>query len=533
MRIGKLLLVIVSSLSLRLGRTKDIQQRYARSVVNMDELLKTEEDLVHNLEEYTARLSKKGSNIRWWIRQMEELHQKGNPVNSFSLIRHMQADWLMWKQYLEKPVGVESVAFIKSKNSALPQEDDMMDAAIAMRRMQATYKMEPSDIAKGLLDGVQYNSSLASIDCLAMARHLMNEWRWTTAEQWILTAIESLDRVGSPSEMQSLRGPTQAELFRALGQVRVEKRNTDGALTAYQAALKHSPHDSEIFEEYQSIEVRVLTSPPAEPIKEEPDDDIEEMELPPCCSGRCEVPQKLRRLYCVYNHVTSPFLKLAPIKTEILSVDPFMILYHDMVTAKEGVFLRSSSKGLLLPSQTINYEKKLYEIAKFRTSKSTWLDNDANQVTLRLTERLADATGLNINHSEPFHVINYGIGGFFESHYDVLFSDENRFLHGQIDRMATTLFYLNDVPQGGGTYFPGVNITVFPRFGTVLFWYNIDTKGDQQIRTMHSGCPVIVGSKWVVSKWVNANGQEFRRPCLDLNSHSKYMPSVEKLIKLK
>jgi len=28
-----------------------------------------------------------------------------NPFGSYSLIRHMQSDWLMWQLFLEKPVG--------------------------------------------------------------------------------------------------------------------------------------------------------------------------------------------------------------------------------------------------------------------------------------------------------------------------------------------------------------------------------------------------------------------------------------------
>jgi len=218
--------------------------------------------------------------------------------------------------------------------------------------------------------------------------------------------------------------------------------NEEGALKAYQAALKHSPHDLEIFQEYQNLKRRVLTLSPSEPIREEPNDDIEEMELPPCCSGRCEGPRKLKRLYCVYNCVTAPFLRLAPIKTEILSVDPFVILLHDMVSPKEGALIRSSSKNQILPSETVNAANE-FEIAKFRTSKSVWFDSDANEATLKLTQRLGEATGLDMKHSEPFQVINYGIGGVFESHFDTSLADEDRFVNGYIDRLATTLFYVS------------------------------------------------------------------------------------------
>ncbi|XP_043065090.1 prolyl 4-hydroxylase subunit alpha-2-like [Drosophila ficusphila] len=469
----------------------------------MDDLLKMEGELVANLESYAAVLTNKAETIRRGVLQMKEMHQRMKKeklkefraLHSYSLIRYMQADWLMWSQYLEHSSYAEHLAFVESKKQFLPKEHDFADAANGIRRMQATYGMLASDISNGLLDGVQYNSFLASVDCLAMGRHLMNQNRWTSAEQWILAGINAEDRKGFQTEMQMLRGPNIAELFRALGKVRIKMNEPKEALEAYKKALKYSPHDIQIFEEYQALTRTLLTSSGSESIKEEPDDDIEEMQLPPCCSGRY----------------------------------PFVVVFHEMVYPKESALIRSSSKELLTPSETIDNDTTDFVVASSRTSKSVWFDDDANEATLKLANRLGDATGLDMKHSEPFQVINYGIGGFFETHWDLLHSDENRFTFGSIDRMATTLFYLNDVPQGGGTYFPGLNLTVFPKFGSVLFWYNLDTKGNNLLRTMHTGCPVIVGSKWVVSKWIDDKGQEFRRSCIDIKANSKHSLSVEKL----
>ncbi|XP_016950811.1 prolyl 4-hydroxylase subunit alpha-1 [Drosophila biarmipes] len=512
------------------------QNRHSRSVVNMDDLLKTEEDLVQNLERYTVVLSQKAKIIRWGIRQMEELHQKENILrngspSTFSLIRHMQADWLMWLEYLERPVGLEQLEFLNATKESLPQDYDFYDAADAIRRVQKTYGLLSKDIASGLLNGVQYNSSLESIDSLAVAHHLMRQLRWSYAEQWILAGIETQDRKASKTEMHLLTGPTKAKLYRDLGKVLTEQGKQKEALEAYEAALKLAPHDVETFHEYKNLRTKALTILLAEPIEKVPKDDIEKMQLPPCCSGHCERRSELKRLYCVYNHATAPFLVLSPIKTEILSLDPFMAILHDMVSPKESALIRSSSKSLMVPSLTANPDDPdNYLVGKFRTSKAVWLDSDGNEVTSRLSQRLEEATGLDMNRSEPFQVMNYGIGGFFETHYDLFLSDEDRFQVGYVDRLATTLFYLSDVPQGGGTYFPGLNITVFPKFGAALFWYNLDTKGNQQLRAMHTGCPVIVGSKWVMSKWIDDQGQEFKRPCVKESSDTMHLPSIERLI---
>ncbi|XP_050744938.1 prolyl 4-hydroxylase subunit alpha-1-like isoform X2 [Drosophila biarmipes] len=363
-----------------------------------------------------------------------------------------------------------------------------------------------------------------------MAKHLLGEGWLLDAETWILPGLEADDGEGAQTEMQLLRGPVKSEFYRTQGKVQKELENLTGALQSYQTALKHSPHDSDIFKEYLNLERRALPPSGIEPEDEE--DQVDDLQfLPECCSGRCEVVRKLRRLYCVYNHVTAPFLRISPIKTEILSIEPFVAFLHDMVLEKESALIRSSTKKHLLPSAIVSVDapKGEYKVASSRTSKSVWCPNGFNNATRMIAKRLGEATGLDMYHAEFFQVMNYGLGGYFETHIDMLLSNESRF-NGTRDRIATALFYLNDVPQGGGTHFPHLNLTVFPKKGSVLFWYNLDFKGDDAMDTLHTGCPVIVGSKWVVSKWITDVGQEFRRPCIDSISKAKYLKSAERLL---
>ncbi|XP_017058439.1 uncharacterized protein LOC108099420 isoform X2 [Drosophila ficusphila] len=98
----------------------------------MDDLLKMEGELVANLESYAAVLTNKAKTIRRGVLQMKEVHQRMKKekltefraLNSYSLIRHMQADWLMWNQYLEHSSYAEHLAFVESKKEFLPKEHD-------------------------------------------------------------------------------------------------------------------------------------------------------------------------------------------------------------------------------------------------------------------------------------------------------------------------------------------------------------------------------------------------------------------------
>lgn len=55
---------------------------------------------------------------------------------------------------------------------------------------------------------------------------------------------------------------------------------------------------------------------------------------------------------------------------------------------------------------------------------------------------------------------------------------------------------MSDVIEGGGTVFPLINVSLWPRKGSAAFWLNLYASGEGDIRTKHAACPVFIGSKW-------------------------------------
>ena len=69
-------------------------------------------------------------------------------------------------------------------------------------------------------------------------------------------------------------------------------------------------------------------------------------------------------------------------------------------------------------------------------------------------------------------------------------------------RVTTFMIYMSDVEAGGRTIFPQAGISVKPKEGKALFWYNIGTRTNFDSRIFHMGCPVLYGNKWISNKWV-------------------------------
>jgi hypothetical protein len=112
----------------------------------------------------------------------------------------------------------------------------------------------------------------------------------------------------------------------------------------------------------------------------------------------------------------------------------------------------------------------------------------------------------------------YYLGGHYDPHFDYFtFNHTQRLLNRKLtdERLATFMLYLTDVEAGGATVFLRRNLTVWPRKGDALFWYNLNRDGHGNEETLHAGCPVLLGNKWVMNVWINAAGQELARPCLN------------------
>ena len=84
------------------------------------------------------------------------------------------------------------------------------------------------------------------------------------------------------------------------------------------------------------------------------------------------------------------------------------------------------------------------------------------------------------------------------------------------DMMATIMGWLDDVKAGGGTGFiyPNREMVLQPTKGSVAFWMGLKANHVLEEQSLHGGCPVLMGQKWIVNKWIYAFEQWQKFPCL-------------------
>ncbi|RWS20359.1 prolyl 4-hydroxylase subunit alpha-1-like protein [Leptotrombidium deliense] len=225
------------------------------------------------------------------------------------------------------------------------------------------------------------------------------------------------------------------------------------------------------------------------------------------------LPAVSQLLKCYYwNTSTKPYLRLTWIKVELLSEFPKIILFHDIMSNSELEILQNISSISMKRSEVYN-DDTINEIASYRVSESTWLNENDYSVVKVINQRIEDITGLSLETAEELHVTRYTFGGHYVPHHDFFMDFKESLASNDGNRIATWLMYLSDVEAGGATVYPILNLKVNPQKGTALFWYNLKNDGSGDYDTFHGACPVLIGRKWIATKWIHERGQEFIRQC--------------------
>ena len=139
----------------------------------------------------------------------------------------------------------------------------------------------------------------------------------------------------------------------------------------------------------------------------------------------------------------------------------------------------------------------------FRTSESCDMNRYAPQVQ-PIDEAIATLLGLPADHGETLQGQRYAPGQHFRAHHDYFHESESYWEKMQASggqRTWTAMIYLNDVPDGGATWFPQAGFKIAPRRGLLLAWNNMNADGTPNEATLHEGTDVVEGTKYIVTKW--------------------------------
>ena len=218
-------------------------------------------------------------------------------------------------------------------------------------------------------------------------------------------------------------------------------------------------------------------------------------------------------------------MKLGPFKFEIKHQEPEIGLIHEFASLNETKSIQDRARGQTKSTPYGTYDGSS-DFSKQRTSKVMYMNEKLEKEAMVLSKKIELATHFRLYQedyaSENYQVMNYGIGGKINIHMDEPGYNFSKYNNGKSLfnamrdgglRIVTFMLYLTSVEAGGNTVFPQAGISVKPEKGSALYWFNIGPQNNYDSRTMHLGCPVLFGNKWIANKWIKWQPNYKNFPC--------------------
>jgi len=516
------------------------------ALIDMEKLVTTEFEIVRHLENYIQAEEEKLNRMRAFLKEYESMYNEAitdvtkylaNPINAYLIVKRLTADWREVENVMSENLGTAYIQNLTLQREVLhfPTDEDLSGAAVALMRLQDTYELDTHALAKGELLGKKYARQLTAGDCYELGRQSYNSGDHYHTVLWMAEAMnnyygEKKPTISLPEILDYLSFSTFKQ-----GNVRQALQLTNQLLKLvpyHQRALGNKQYFENIIRNEGLSRQRGETGHVGNvvPISDEPFSTsslkltkpssynaFERKNYEILCRGvKLMKPKVEARLRCRYfTNNNNPYLILGPIKEEEAYLNPRLVVYHDVISDREIETVKQLAQPRLKRATVQNSVTGELEPANYRISKSAWLKSEEDKHIDTVVKRIGVITGLDMNTAEDLQVVNYGIGGHYDPHFDYARKEEvNAFASlGTGNRIATWLFYMSDVEAGGATVFPVIDVALWPKKGSAAFWYNLIPNGEGNENTRHAACPVLSGSKWVSNKWIHERGQEFRRPC--------------------
>tara|TARA_Y100000310_G_C20368262_1_gene662274 strand:+ start:58 stop:738 length:681 start_codon:yes stop_codon:yes gene_type:complete len=208
-----------------------------------------------------------------------------------------------------------------------------------------------------------------------------------------------------------------------------------------------------------------------------------------------------------------------------------MFEFKNFLTKDECDFIIKHTTPNLVPAEVIDFDNnsKLSHIpSQYRTNYISYFTPVTGQVDMaekiysKIENFYSKVTGVPIeNLEQPLPILHYldgkksstGKGEYYKEHHDFFHKVDDEYWLNEVLRRGgqrnwTGIIYLNDVEEGGETYYPTLDLAFKPEMGKIIFHKNcnenrpdIDAGGGLLEESLHESKPVIKGEKWALVIW--------------------------------
>jgi len=472
----------------------------------------------------------------------------GNPVHVYSLVDRL----VLQLPEVRKELGNQEKAIHLAKNidtvlgdTEMPDESDLEGVTQALARIQFAYRLDPVELARGRIRGVETEARLSVRQMMKIAEKRFSgaqPLRPAIGKEYAL-AIEWTEAALTIAKQQHKDKHREESMIRFLHRARLEHNNN-----------WHSPAGQRGNYPNEEFFVRRIESDPNPDTgktlrieeeyflsKETRNGHLKQgyniHDFYALCRGeKLQQSRTPSQPICRMTHKNDPYFFIAPLKEEIVAEDPPVRIYHGVLTDAEIDVMTTKILSQLEAATVQDVGVRSgggKKVSNERTQSSGWIWDQEHPLlhklskktgkivqleTTRPDEEMAPGKQWKFVEAEAWQMGLYGPGGHYLPHYDAFDSNllppdvwgADRLWVG--NRIATVMFYLSDL-VGGSTAFPKLGIAATPSKGSAVFWYNLHKDGRRDDLSLHGACPTALGIKWVSNKWIREGAQIWKMPC--------------------
>ncbi|XP_049513365.1 prolyl 4-hydroxylase subunit alpha-2-like [Dermacentor silvarum] len=367
------------------------------SVAHMKDLMSLERRLVEKLGDFLHSMETKLGYMHSFLNDYYETKAYQDRQLTHSSAEH-EYGTAQDSAPLQEPDWMEIEKLMVESNDTFPRPSDLVDAGEALTVIQKTYRLNITDMAKGVIKGHKAKAQLTARDCLYFGQLLYNQYDFEPAIKWFEEALTRLSLEKQPSVTPEM---VHGYLDSSLLQLEEQQRQQEEERNSTEPHAEVNP------------KVPTLAMPFAEGFQE-------------TFNGLCR-GEKIRNateekdLRC-YLSVPHPYFRIGPVKMEVMSLDPYIVQFYDVIWPEEIRAIRNLGEPML--SRATVREAVEQMVSHGRISQVAWLRPDTDPLLERVNERVAMLTGLSTDYeggdSEILQYNSYGPGGHYEPHHDYI-----------------------------------------------------------------------------------------------------------------
>ncbi|CAN8025762.1 unnamed protein product, partial [Ixodes persulcatus] len=252
-----------------------------------------------------------------------------------------------------EPDWLEIERLMMESNDTFPRQTDLVDAGEALIRLQKTYRLNLTDLTRGIIMGHQSMAYLSGADCFYFGQLLYNKADYEHATQWFQEALTKVNFEKQPSitprsihsylssslELRKCVNRPSYLTANVLTGHHIPAQKREPTFTFNRKFVNRPSHSSANVS--TGLYTQTQTSEPAYTFERKCVNHSLHAYVPRdqapnalCRGEKIRNASEEKDLFCLYD-VPHPYFKIGPVKVEQMSKNPYVVQFYDVLWPQE------------------------------------------------------------------------------------------------------------------------------------------------------------------------------------------------------